>query len=237
MKTPTQLMIALDYSDPVAARHLVSRFTAGSVIWKIGSELFLAAGPEFVKEMTRARQRIFLDLKFNDIPNTVANAATQAALMGVEFFTLHISGGRKMIEAVKYKLSMVRIARPKLLGVSVLTSFDPTGWNEVTQAVAGKSQPLEKSVIALAQAGVKWGLDGLVCSPHELGLVKKAIPQLFTVVPGIRTAGLAGDDQARVMTPAEARAAGANAIVVGRPITQAPDPVVAVNQILKDLSS
>lgn len=233
----TELIVALDYPEIQAAEKLVKELAGLPVLFKVGSELFLTAGAPFVQKLTHQGQRIFLDLKFHDIPNTVAKAATQAAKMGIEMFTLHIAGGQKMIEAVVSEFESLPkgSARPKILGVTVLTSFDSSGWNDVCSSVGTTPSSIEKSVLSLTQSGAKWGLDGLVCSAHELKRMKEAAPRLWTVVPGIRPAGTSTQDQARVMTPSEAHAAGANAIVVGRPITQAKNSRDATLAILKEL--
>ena len=238
----TELIVALDYSTTAEADQLVRTLAGVPVLFKVGSELFLTGGPDFVRKLIGGDHRVFLDLKFHDIPNTVAKAAAQAALMGVDMFTLHASGGRAMIAAVVQEFAKLprEAKRPKILGVSVLTSFSPAEWTETCLAInpfASKVSEIEGSVLSLAGAGAKWGLDGLVCSAHELRRAREVAPSLYTVIPGIRPAGSTAQDQARVMTPLEAQAAGANAIVVGRPITQAKDPKAATLEILKELGS
>jgi orotidine-5'-phosphate decarboxylase len=237
MRANTELIVALDYSKPEPARALVSSLEGLPVLYKVGLELFTVAGPEFVRELTRARARIFLDLKFHDIPNTVAKAARQAAQLHVEMFTLHLSGGKAMIQAVRDELSEIESLRPKILGVTVLTSFDEVHWAQVTEALAGRASTPAVSVAGLVSHATSWGCDGVVCSAHELEDLRSQAPGLYTVVPGIRPAGTDAGDQARVMTPSQARRAGADAVVVGRPITQAADPRRAVETILAELGS
>jgi orotidine-5'-phosphate decarboxylase len=181
------------------------------------------------------KNRVFLDLKFHDIPNTVARAAKQAALLHVEMFTLHLAGGRDMVKAVSKELADIELIRPKILGVSVLTSFDDVRWAEVTKSLTGHAADIATSVQGLVEHSTSWGADGVVCSAMELEALKKNFPALYTVVPGIRPSGSPSNDQARVMTPTEAQAAGASAIVVGRPITESPDPRQAAIAILAEL--
>ncbi len=232
----TDLIVALDYPRAEPAEALIRELEGQPVIYKVGSELFMAEGPAWVRELVHRKCRIFLDLKFHDIPNTVAKAAKQAALLHVEMFTLHLAGGSQMVRAVAQELSDIPSLRPKVLGVSVLTSFDDVRWAEVTRALTGHAVAPVESVEGLVAHATAWGVDGIVCSAHELPAVTATAPGLYKVVPGIRLAGGDAQDQARVMTPAQARQAGANAIVVGRPITQARDPRAAVKSILDELA-
>ncbi|MDR3608497.1 MAG: orotidine-5'-phosphate decarboxylase [Oligoflexia bacterium] len=234
---PTDLIVALDYARADAAMALVEKLGAQPVVYKVGFELFLAGGLDLVRELVHRKKRVFLDLKFHDIPNTVAKAAQQAARLHVEMFTIHLAGGSQMVRAVADALAEIDQIRPKILGVSVLTSFDDVRWAEVTQALTGHAVDVSASVLGLTEHAVFWGADGVVCSAVELPLIRESHPNLYTVVPGIRPVGSPVNDQARVMTPAQAREAGANAIVVGRPITEAADPRAAVESILKELSS
>lgn len=236
-KRQTELIVALDVPRKDRALELVDMLAGLPVLYKVGSELFLSGGPELVRELVHRKCRVFLDLKFHDIPNTVAKAARQAALLQVEMFTLHLSGGSQMIKAVAEELSAIPTLRPKILGVSVLTSFDSLRWAEVTKALTRHPAEPGDSVDGLVEHCVAWGADGVVCSAHELSRLRASYPTLYTVVPGIRPTGSPIGDQARVMTPAEARAAGADAIVVGRPITDAIDPKSMVQAILRELST
>lgn len=233
---PTELIVALDFAKVEKSLELVNTLSGLPVLYKVGFELFMAGGPEIVRELVHKKSRVFLDLKFYDIPNTVARAAKQAALLHVEMFSLHLSGGSSMIKAVVDELSDIPLLKPKILGVSVLTSFDDVRWAEVTKALTGHAVDAGDSVDGLVEHASSWGIDGLVCSAMELKTVKEQYPSLYTVVPGIRPEGSLQNDQARVMTPLQARKAGADAIVVGRPITESKNPVQVVQQILKDLS-
>lgn len=245
------LIVALDFPKGSDARRFVRELhkplRAHDVILKVGSELFAAEGPAFVRKLVGDGFRVFLDLKFHDIPNTVAAASQQAARMGVSLFTVHLSGGREMIRHAAQALDLESRAgvgrsakgrvslRPKILGVSVLTSFGEESWSEVCQAMHAGSPAIADSVEGLVAAGVLWGVDGIVCSTQEVGLISQRFSGLYTVVPGIRLAGASAQDQARVFTPAQAREAGARAIVVGRPITQADRPAEIMREILAQL--
>jgi orotidine-5'-phosphate decarboxylase len=188
-----------------------------------------------VRELVHRKSRVFLDLNFHDIPNTVAKAARQAALLQVEMFTLHLAGGRVMVKAVAEELEAIPTLKPKILGVTVLTSFDDVHWAEVTRAITSHAVAVAESVEGLVEHAPTWGCDGIVCSAFELKAIRKRYPGLYTVVPGIRPAGTQTDDQHRVMTPAQAHREGAHAIVMGRPITQAPDPRAMAESVLKEL--
>lgn len=233
---PTELIVALDYPRADRALEMVETLQGLPLIYKVGFELFLAGGPELVRELIHRKSRVFLDLKFHDIPNTVAKAARQAALLSVDMFSLHLAGGSAMIRAVAEELSDIPELKPKVLGVTVLTSFDDLRWSEVTKALTGHALGIQESVDGLVEHAPAWGVDGLICSPLELASIRRRYPSIYTVVPGIRPEGSAAGDQARVMTPAEAHAAGASAVVVGRPITQADEPRAVVESVLRDLS-
>lgn len=232
----SELIVALDFPRADRAMELVDQLQGLPVIYKVGFELFLAGGPDIVRELVHRKQRVFLDLKFHDIPNTVARAARQAAFLKVDMFTLHLSGGSAMVKAVAQELEAIPELKPKVLGVSVLTSFDDVRWAEVTKAITGHAVDVSDSVDGLLEHAPSWGADGLVCSALELESIRAQYPGLYTVVPGIRPAGFAANDQARIMTPAEACLAGASAIVVGRPITESEKPRAVVEAILKELS-
>ncbi len=235
-RTPTELIVALDFPRSDRALSLVESLKGLPVIYKVGFELFMGGGPEVVRELIHQKARVFLDLKFHDIPNTVARAARQAALLHVEMFTLHLAGGSQMVRAVAQELADIPALKPKVLGVSVLTSFDDVRWAEVTKSLSGHAADIQNSVEGLVEHASSWGADGIVCSALELPLVRERFPGLYTVVPGIRPAGSEVGDQARVMTPAQAHEAGAHAIVVGRPITESDNPRAVVESILRDLS-
>lgn len=241
MALKTELIIALDFPKAEPALTLMKECADLSVIWKVGSELFLAEGAAWVKSRVKEGHRIFLDLKFHDIPNTVLKAAVQVQDMGVEMFTLHLSGGPVMIRAVRDELEnhadCSNSRQSVILGVSVLTSFDEKTWDEVSFKIGGTASRVEESVMRLVEGAHQWGVDGVVCSPHELQTVKRVDAKLYTVVPGIRFEGAEVGDQARVMTPKEAAALGADAIVVGRPITMSLNPRATVEKILKELDT
>jgi orotidine-5'-phosphate decarboxylase len=237
-KSNTELVVALDYSRSDHAFQLVESMIGLPVILKVGFELFLHAGPELIRELVHRKQRVFLDLKFHDIPNTVASAARQAAALQVEMFTLHLSGGSQMVKAVRDQLAEIPSLKPKVLGVSVLTSFDDVRWAEVTRALTQHAVTPSASVVGLVEEAAGWGVDGVVCSALELPEVRRRSPGLMTVVPGIRPrdgASIQADDQSRTLTPQEASIAGASAIVVGRPITRSANPRLTAETILKDL--
>jgi orotidine-5'-phosphate decarboxylase len=232
-----ELIVALDFPRPERAKKLVDQLEGYPVIFKVGFELFMSGGPDFVRELVHNKRRVFLDLKFHDIPNTVARAAKQAALLHVEMITLHLAGGSAMVRAVAEELSDIPLLRPKILGVSVLTSFDDVRWAEVTKSMTNHAMKASDSVMNLVEHSAAWGIDGVVCSALELTSIRSMYPNLYTVVPGIRPQGMSSNDQARVTSPGAARELGANAIVVGRPITEASSPIDVVQSILSELSA
>lgn len=232
---PTDLIVALDFPRPDRAREMIATLEGLPIIYKVGFELFMSAGPEFIRELVHDKKRIFLDLKLHDIPNTVARAARQAALLHVEMFTVHLAGGSAMVRAAQKELEDIPSIRPKILGVSVLTSFDDVRWAEVTKALTGHAVDVDDSVDGLVSHATTWGADGVVCSALELESIARLYPALYTVVPGIRPEGAQAGDQARVMTPAQAHAAGARAVVMGRPIIEASDPRRVAEATLRDL--
>lgn len=221
----TELIAALDTDSLKSAESMIEKLKGSVKYFKVGSVLFTAAGPAAVDLVHRHGGKVFLDLKFHDIPNTVKGAVKHAAAMGVYSVSLHLSGGTEMLRACA-ELEK----RPKLWGITVLTSFDEYGLFR-----AGYRCGVAKTVKLLAALGAENGADGVVCSPHEVGILKGLHGGRLTLVtPGIRPAAR-GDDQKRAMTPAEARAAGSNFIVVGRPIIEAKDPAAAAAAVLEDL--
>ncbi len=200
---------------------------------KIGNTLFTAEGPQAVKELAGLGAEIFLDLKFHDIPNTVAGAVSVAAdLPNVRLMTLHIAGGLEMMQAAREALAG-RESRPALLGVTILTSLDTKAIRQV-----GIQGTASARAVALARLAQKAGLDGVVSSAHEVRAIRRACGAEFLIlVPSVRPAGSAANDQARVATPEEATRAGSNYVVVGRPITAAPDRREAALAILKEIES
>ena len=233
----TDLIIALDFPKADRAYSFIEQVEGLPVIFKVGLELFMNGGPELVRELVHRKNRIFLDLKLHDIPNTVARAAKQAALLHVEMMTLHLAGGSAMVRSVVEELADIPLLRPKILGVSVLTSFDDVRWAEVTRALTGHAVKAGDSVLGMVEQSASWGIDGIVCSAMELDLIGKRFPGLYRVVPGIRPDGFSTHDQARVTTPLQARQLGANAIVMGRPITEASNPREVAESVLKDLAT
>lgn len=232
----TEVAVALDFSDPTQAVRVVRELSGLPVLYKVGLELYTQTGPDFVKALVANGNRVFLDLKFHDIPNTVAKAAKQVAELNVELFTLHLAGGKAMLEKVREELATVTGKAPKAVGVTVLTSFSQTQWEETLECVSERVLTISDSARKLTRMGIQAGIDGVVCSAHELKLLKELNPKLYTVVPGIRPAGSASQDQARTVTPKEASDLGADLIVVGRPITQAVDPRAVTEKILQELA-
>jgi orotidine-5'-phosphate decarboxylase len=206
-------------------------------MFKIGSQLFTASGPDIVREIVAKGARVFLDLKFHDIPATVAAAGIEATRMGVSIFNIHASGGGEMMrrtaEAVSECASHEGLIRPSVIGVTLLTS---SAVAELTQI--GITESPEKHAERLARLAADSGMDGVVASPQDIGMVRDAVakPNFLIVTPGVRPAGSDQHDQKRTMTPAQAIAAGADYIVVGRPILAAPDPVAAAATILREIS-
>lgn len=218
-----RIIVALDYPDPTPALELASRLAPSLCRFKVGKELFTRAGPLVVERLNALGFQVFLDLKFHDIPNTVAAACAAAADLGVWMVNVHAAGGRLMLEAARERLAN-HPNPPLLVAVTVLTSLDQSDLEEV-----GFRGTPEDNVLRLAQLAQDAGLDGVVCSPREAPRLRQALdPRLLLITPGVRPATASQDDQRRVMTPAESLAAGANFLVIGRPITGAPDPLHAL---------
>ena len=227
-----RIIVALDFADAAGALALVDLLDPASCRLKIGKELFTAAGPALVKTVVGRGFAVFLDLKYHDIPNTVAKACQAAAALGVWMINVHALGGRAMLEAAREAL--VRETHPPMLiAVTVLTSLAAGDLAEL--GVGGT--PLE-AAMRMARLGRACGLDGVVCSPHEAASFRREFGAGFCLVtPGIRPRDAKADDQHRVLTPGEAAEAGANFLVVGRPIFKAPDPVAAARAILAEIRS
>ncbi len=221
-----RIIVALDFADPAAARALAPRLDPRACRVKVGKELFTRAGPGIVEELAGRGFEVFLDLKFHDIPNTVAAACRAAAELGAWMVNVHAQGGRAMMEAARDAVAGAR--RPPLLtAVTVLTSLDDAQLREI--GYDGDAQGLVSRLAGLAEQA---GLDGVVCSPREAARLRAERRAGFVLVtPGIRPAGVTSDDQKRVMTPADALAAGADYLVIGRPITAAGDPLKALQAI------
>ncbi len=228
-----RLIVALDTSTLTQAEAMVRQLAPHVGCFKVGSELFLAAGVPAIEMVKRAGAKVFLDLKFHDIPNTVAKAVEQAVSYGVDMLTIHTSGGVAMMRAASeiaaQRALTLGLAKPLVLGVTVLTSM-----TDEDLRAEGYQQSVSELVGIRARLAEQAGLDGLVCSPQELAMVKAA-SKLLTVVPGIRPSDR-GDDQRRTSTPNLAIGAGADFLVVGRPITAASDPSVAAQDILKQMN-
>lgn len=231
-----KLIVVLDVETAREALNLFSALKDVAGMFKIGSQLFTAAGPGIVREIVSAGGRVFLDLKFHDIPNTVASAGVEAARLGVSIFNVHACGGsemmRRTLEAVSETAERERILRPLIIAITVLTSFDDS-----TLAEAGFSSGTQEQVKRMARLADAAGLDGVVASPREVKVVRESVgrPDFVVVTPGVRPLGAASDDQRRVMTPAEAVRAGADYLVVGRPILKASDPALAAQQIIEEM--
>jgi orotidine-5'-phosphate decarboxylase len=227
-----RVIVALDFSDAAAAEHLVDRLDPTLCRIKVGKELFTRAGPALVSRLVSRGFKVFLDLKFHDIPNTVARACAAAANLGVWMLNVHALGGRKMMEAAREALADRAEARPLLIAVTILTSLGEEDIREVgLQGMPGDN------VVRLAGLAKTAGLDGVVCSPLETTSLRQNLGTDFLLVtPGVRPAGAARGDQRRVLTPAEAIERGADYLVIGRPVTQAPDPLEALRQINADLA-
>jgi orotidine-5'-phosphate decarboxylase len=233
-----KLIVALDVDTPAEAHSLVQQLQGVAGMFKIGSQLFTLAGPQIVKDVISSGAKVFLDLKFHDIPHQVAGSARSAAQLGVSLFTVHASGGMEMmqraVEAVSQVAERDGTPRAKVLAVSVLTSMDAS-----TLAQIGVNSSPEESVRRLVKLAAQAGVDGVVASPQEARDIRaSAGSQDFLIVtPGIRPANkdAATDDQRRVATPAAALRAGASYLVVGRPITSAADPVAAAREIAAEM--
>ncbi|WP_369801202.1 orotidine-5'-phosphate decarboxylase [Thiohalobacter thiocyanaticus] len=231
-QTDSRVIVALDYPDAARARDFVGRLTPGSCRLKIGKELFTRAGPALVEELQGRGFEIFLDLKFHDIPNTVARACEAAADLGVWMVNVHTLGGSRMMVTAREALERRSGRRPLLIGVTILTSMGEGDLAEV--GLTGSPADNVARLAGLAQAA---GLDGVVCSPQESRLLSGQLGSGFVLVtPGVRPAGSTTDDQQRIMTPADALAAGSHYLVIGRPITQAEDPVAVLEAINRELA-
>jgi orotidine-5'-phosphate decarboxylase len=232
-----RIIFALDVGDIPSARLWVETLR-GCVGWfKIGLELFTAAGPQVVGIVKDSGARCFLDLKLHDIPNTVSGAVRAVTRLGVDMTTIHLSGGRAMVEAAleaaSREAASLGITRPKILGVSVLTSLGAEDLGET-----GIPRTPGEQVELLARLAVSCGVDGLVCAASDLGRIRPATPpSLLLVTPGIRPERSVSSDQKRTASPAHAVKEGADLLVVGRPISEAADPLEAVERIASEISS
>lgn len=226
-----RLIVALDVSSAAAARKIVAAVGDCAAAYKVGMQLYTAEGPEVVRELVGSGRRVFLDLKYHDIPNTVAGAVSEAAALGVSMLTIHAGGGGKMLRAA----AQAAAAAPKpplVLGVTVLTSLDDTELPKL-----GIRGNVVDQVLRLAALALSNGCGGIVASALEAAALREEFGQEFTIVtPGVRPVGGGRGDQARVVTPSEAIAAGATFVVVGRPITESSDPAEEARGILAQLA-
>lgn len=227
MTDGSRIIVALDVAEADAALALADRLSPSDCRLKVGKELFTAAGPELVRALVERGYDVFLDLKFHDIPNTVAGAVRAAAGLGVWMVNVHASGGRRMMEAARNALETAGDSRPLLTAVTVLTSFERADLVEI-----GIDRAPAKQVLKLAALASDAGLDGVVCSAQEASMLRASFGEEFLLVtPGIRPARSRSDDQRRVVTPGEAVALGSDYLVIGRPITAEADPAGALAAI------
>jgi orotidine-5'-phosphate decarboxylase len=232
MSPSDRLIVAIDVDSLDAARALITILSPLARWFKIGSELFTREGPAAVDLVKTAGARLFLDLKFHDIPNQVQGAVKSALALGADMLTLHASGGTSMLRAARLAADESKRTDAILLAVTVLTHFSEKEFNSIFES----SRKVEGSVLALARIARGAGMNGVVASAQELPAIKHAIGRDFIVVtPGIRLPGAGKDDQTRVVTPEQAMRDGADFIVVGRPITAAKDPLAACDEVLRQM--
>ena len=235
MQADPKVIVALDFADPTQAIAFVDRLDPAACALKVGKEMFVVAGPDPVRRMVERGFRVFLDLKFHDIPNTVAQACAAATRLGVWMLNVHAAGGRAMLVAARESVARTATEqsapRPLLIAVTVLTSLGAADVAEL-----GFAEAPERIALRLARLAADCGLDGAVCSAVEAPTLRRALGAGFKLVtPGIRPAGSAADDQSRVVTPEAAIAGGADYLVIGRPITRAADPLEALARINESL--
>lgn len=235
IKLAEKVIVALDVATFDQARELMDQLDASARSFKVGFQLFTSVGPDIVREIKSRGKFLFLDLKFHDIPNTVARASEVVTELGVDMFNVHISGGMEMMraaaEAAKSKAYELGIKKPIMLGVTILTSIDAAA----LQQVFGSGKSLQDQIVYMAELAQRAGLDGVVASPQEVELIRTACGDDFVIVtPGVRPEWASSDDQKRTMTPVEAVKAGADYVVIGRPIRQSPNPADALNRIISD---
>lgn len=233
MSCQTPVVVALDFEQQNQALNLVSQLDPALCRLKVGKEMFTHFGPQFVQQLQQRNFDVFLDLKFHDIPNTVAKAVKAAADLGVWMVNVHASGGSKMMSAARESLVSYGTDKPHLIAVTVLTSMEQADLTELGITLTPAQQ-----VMKLAALTQQAGLDGVVCSAQEATLLKQQCGKNFMLVtPGIRPASSSQDDQKRVMTPAEAVIAGVDYMVIGRPITKAAQPLDALHAIVREISN
>lgn len=231
-----RIVVALDVETTAQALALVEQLRGQVGMFKIGKQLFTAAGPDIVRHIVGLGERVFLDLKYHDIPNTVASAGVEAARLGVSIFNVHALGGSAMmratVDAINAAAERDSLTKPLILAVTILTSHDQASLHEI-----GLERSIQEQVIRLAELADKSGINGVVASPLEIAPLRAAIanPQFVILTPGVRPAGAALNDQKRVMTPGEAVKAGADYLVIGRPITGAENPAMAAQKIREEI--
>lgn len=231
-----RLIVALDVPSRLEAVNLVEQLSGVVGMFKIGSQLFTAEGPQFVRQIIASGERVFLDLKFHDIPNTVALAVESASRLGVSILNVHALGGPEMMRAAAQAVAdrgILWIARPAVLGVTVLTSM-----NDATLDDVGVKHDVKGQVVRLAALAHESGLDGVIASPNEIRLIREyvAAREFLIITPGVRPTWFESGDQKRTATPELAFLEGADFIVVGRPITASPDPRAAAERVLDEIS-
>jgi orotidine-5'-phosphate decarboxylase len=231
-----RIVVALDVETAAQALALVEQLRGQVGMFKIGKQLFTAAGPDIVRRVISLGEQVFLDLKFHDIPNTVASAGVEAARLGVSIFNVHALGGSAMmratVDAMNAAAERENLTKPLILAVTILTSHEPASLHEI-----GLERSIQEQVIRLAELADKSGINGVVASPLEIAPLRAAIanPNFVILTPGVRPAGAALNDQKRVMTPGEAVKAGADYLVIGRPITGAENPAAAAQKIREEI--
>ena len=231
-----RIIVALDVETAFEARKIIDEIGTRSGAFKIGLQLFTSAGASFVRETVEKGCKVFLDLKFHDIPNTVAKASVEVARLGVWMFNVHAAGGAEMMrltgESVGEFCEKESLTPPKIIAVTVLTSS-----NQETLRETGVEREIDSQVVNLARLTAKCGLDGVVASPHETSLIRQNLKNqdFIVVTPGIRPGFATNDDQKRVMTPKQAIAGGADYLVVGRPIVRADNKIKALESILAEI--
>lgn len=230
-----RLIVALDVDSFDKMKILVDELGDLVTFYKVGMELYYSAGSEAIRYLKEHNKKVFLDLKLHDIPNTVGHSVASVTRLGVNLITVHAGGGRAMMQAAaryaKITADELGVERPKILAVTVLTSFDDQGWQEI-----GGHLPIQDHVLELAELARESGVDGVVASPKEASFIRqKAGNDFLIVTPGIRPAFAQTDDQKRIATPSTAFKDGASMLVIGRPITQAVDPCAATRLILKEI--
>jgi orotidine-5'-phosphate decarboxylase len=229
-KNISKIIVALDYADATSALNLVSQLDPSLCKLKVGKELFTASGPQFVEKLINQNFDVFLDLKFHDIPNTVAKACEAASNLGVWMLNVHATGGSAMMQAALEGVNKSKHT-PYLIAVTVLTSMNQASLSEI-----GIENTVESQVLKLAKLTQQAGLHGVVCSALEAKILRQQLGDDFSLVtPGIRPANVNQDDQSRVVTPQDALNSGASYLVIGRPITQAPNPLKSLEDILQEI--